>query len=76
MRTKSGTGLSKRLNSFSLKEIKKRNILPIIVLNYLSKIGSSLSIDNLDNIENLIKNFEIENFQKTQFYLMMMIYIE
>ena len=64
MRTKSGTGLSKRLNSFSLKEIKKRNILPIIVLNYLSKIGSSLSIDNLDNIENLIKNFEIEKFSK------------
>ena len=64
MRTKSGSGLSKRLNSFSLKEIKKKKILPIIIINYLSKIGSSLSIENFDNIENLISNFKINLFSK------------
>ena len=64
MRTKSGSGLSKRFNSFSLKEIKKKKILPIIIINYLSKIGSSLSIESFDNIENLISNFKINLFSK------------
>ena len=64
MRTKSGSGLSKRFNSFSLKELKKKKILPIIIFNYLSKIGSSLSIDNVENFEQLIKNFKVDSFSK------------
>ena len=64
MRTKSGSGLSKRFNSFSLKEIRKKKILPIVIINYLSKIGSSLSIETFDNLENLITNFKVNLFSK------------
>ena len=64
MRTKTGSGLSKRFNSFSLKELKKKNILPIIIVNYLSKIGSSLSIDNSQSLESLIKTFKVNKFSK------------
>ena len=64
MRTKSGSGLSKRFNSFSLKELKKKKILPIIIVNYLSKIGSSLSIDKTENLKSLIKNFRVTEFSK------------
>ena len=64
MRNKSGSGLSKRFNSFSLKELKKKNILPIVIVNYLSKIGSSLSIDNYESPQSLIKNFKVSSFSK------------
>ena len=64
MRTKTGSGLSKRFNSFSLKELKKKNILPIIIVNYLSKISSSLSIDNSQSLESLIKTFKVNKFSK------------
>ncbi|MBD22754.1 MAG: glutamate--tRNA ligase [Alphaproteobacteria bacterium] len=64
MRTKSGSGLSKRFNSFSLKELKEKKILPFTIVNYLTKIGSSLSIDNSENLEGLIKNFDVNLFSK------------
>ncbi len=64
MRTKSGSGLSKRFNSFSLKKLKEKKILPFTIVNYLTKIGSSLSIDNSENLEGLIKNFDVNLFSK------------
>ena len=57
MRTKSGSGLFKKIQFIFFKGNKEKKILPIIIINYLSKIGSSLSIENFDNIENLISNF-------------------
>jgi glutamyl-tRNA synthetase len=64
MRSKTGVGLSKRLNSFSLNEIGKKKIFPIVLLNYLTKIGSSVSIENVDNLEKLKTDFQINNFSK------------
>ena len=64
MRTKTGLGLSKRFNSFSLKNLKSRKIFPIIIMNYLNKIGSSSSLDEIDNIEKLIQRFDISLFSK------------
>jgi glutamyl-tRNA synthetase len=64
MRTKTGSGLSKRFNSFSLKNLKSRKIFPLIIMNYLNKIGSSSSLDEIDNIEKLIQLFDISLFSK------------
>ena len=56
--------LSKRFNSFSLRELRKKKIFPIIVTNYLNKIGSNLSIDEISNFEQLIEKFNIKSFSK------------
>jgi len=64
MRSKTGEGLSKRFNSFSLNEIGKKKIFPIVLLNYLTKIGSSVSIENIDDLEKLKTDFQINHFSK------------
>ena len=64
MRSKTGAGLSKRFNSFSINEIGKKKIFPIVLLNYLTKIGSSVSIENIDDLEKLKTDFQINHFSK------------
>ena len=64
MRSKTGSGLSKRFNSFSLRELRKKKIFPIIVTNYLNKIGSNLSIDEIYSFEELVEKFNIKSFSK------------
>jgi len=64
MRTKSGDGLSKRLNSLSIKEFKSKKIIPIVITNYLNKIGTSLSVDDADDLQTLVKNFSLSVFSK------------
>jgi glutamyl-tRNA synthetase len=64
MRSKTGSGLSKRFNSFSLDDLRKRKIFPLIILNYLNKIGSNLSNDEIDDIDLLKKNFDLSSFSK------------
>jgi glutamyl-tRNA synthetase len=64
MRSKTGSGLSKRFNSFSLDDLRKRKIFPLIILNYLNKIGSNLSNDEVDDIDLLKKNFDLSSFSK------------
>ncbi len=64
MRSRSGQGLSKRFNSFSIRELRKKRIIPLILINYLQKIGSSSSIDNIEILEKLIQKFNINTFSK------------
>ena len=64
MRSKTGAGLSKRFNSFSINEIGRKKIFPIVLLNYLAKIGSSMSIENIDDLEKLKTDFQINHFSK------------
>ena len=64
MRSKTGAGLSKRFNSFSINEIGKKKIFPIVLLNYLTKIGSSVSIETIDDLEKLKTDFQINHFSK------------
>ena len=64
MRSKTGSELSKRFNSFSLDDLRKRKIFPLIILNYLNKIGSNLSNDEIDDIDLLKKNFDLSSFSK------------
>ncbi len=64
MRSKLGGGLSKRFNSFSLRELRNKKIIPLILINYLQKIGSSSSIDDIEVLEKLIGNFNVNSFSK------------
>ena len=64
MRSKTGSGLSKRFNSYSLRELRKKKIFPIIITNYLNKIGSNLSIDEIYSFEQLVEKFNIKSFSK------------
>ncbi len=64
MRSKTGSGLSKRFNSFSLQELRKKKIFPIIIINYLNKIGSSISIEEINELEDLTKNFNLKAFSR------------
>lgn len=64
MRSKTGGGLSKRSNSFSLREFKEKKITPLVLMNYLNKIGTSSSIDELQSVDDLIKKFELSIFSK------------
>ena len=64
LRTKTGSGLSKRFNSFSLRELRKNKFLPIIIINYLNKIGSSSSIENISKESDLIQEYSLRSFSK------------
>ncbi len=64
LRTKTGSGLSKRFNSFSLRELRKNKFLPIIIINYLNKIGSSASIENISKESDLIQEYNLKSFSK------------
>ncbi len=64
MRSKTGSGLSKRLNSFSLRDLRQKKIFPIIIINYLNKIGSNMSIDEISSFEELEEIFNIKSFSK------------
>ena len=64
MRSKTGSGLSKRFNSFSLRDLRQKKIFPIIIINYLNKIGSNMSIDEISSFEELEKTFDIKSFSK------------
>ena len=64
----SGEGLSKRTGKNSINQLRSDNILPIIIINYLSKIGSSKSIDNILDKEKLIDEFDLKIFSKNSIF--------
>ncbi len=59
-----GHGLSKRLGSLSILDLKKQNIEPQALNSYLAKIGSSKDVELKDSIDDLIAEFDISNFSK------------
>lgn len=54
--------ISKRIGGFEIKTLLNEGILPITILNYLSKLGSSQNIAEFKlSIDELIKEFDIKN---------------
>ena len=43
----SGEGLSKRMGKDSINQLRSEKVLPIIIINYLSKIGTSSSVERI-----------------------------
>ena len=64
IKTISGDSLSKRFGTNSINQLRKENIFPIVILNYLSKVGTSKFSDDIVEIEKLIAEFDIKVFSK------------
>lgn len=63
-----GESMSKRLNSFSLKDIRNKKINPDVLNTLLAKIGTSLNFEEIKNIEILKEEFDFSNFSKNSIY--------
>ncbi len=63
-----GESLSKRSGKNSVSQLRNENILPIVIINYLSKIGTSKSIENIVDISNLVNDFDINIFSKNSIF--------
>ena len=68
IKSKTGEGLSKRSNSLSIKEFKEKKIFKIIILNYLNKIGTNQSIEEIQDFDSLVKSFDLKKFSKNSIF--------
>ena len=68
MKSKSGKGLSKRTDSFSIRECRKNKISPIVILNYLKKIGTNQPMEKFDNFEELVKKFDLNSYSRNSVF--------
>ena len=59
-----GEGLSKRLGSMSLGELREENIHPLVLMSILAKIGTSDPIDIASSVKNLIEGFSFDKFSR------------
>ena len=64
MKEKSGAGLSKRDNSFSIKKFINDNIFPKVIINYLCKIGSNQNLEKVETLEAILNSFDLSNLSK------------
>ncbi len=64
LKSSSGGEMSKRFNSFSLREIKKKEISPDVLTTILSRLGTNLPMDSNLSLKELIKEFNIKSYAK------------
>ena len=62
MKSFSGAEMSKRSNTFSLKEIREKKINPDALNTVLSLLGTKFSTDEILSIDELIDKLDLENF--------------
>ena len=60
----SGESLSKRVGKDSINQLRSEKVHPIIIINYLSKIGTSSSVESIIGIDKLIQEFDLKIFSK------------
>ena len=59
-----GEGLSKRLGSLSLGQLKQEGLESNALTSLLAKLGTSDPISFIENIEGLIKDFDLKKFSR------------
>jgi len=57
--------ISKREGGFDVKSLRESGFEPMSIINLLAQIGTSKNINIYDNIEHLIKDFDLKNFSKS-----------
>ena len=62
----SGAGLSKRMGSISLRDLKDEGFQPMAISSLLSKVGSSDAIEIFRDINQIISDFDISKFGKSK----------
>ena len=62
MKSFSGEEMSKRLNSFSLKEIRKKKINPDALNTLLSKLGTPFPVDSIYSLTELSSQLDLNKF--------------
>ena len=61
----SGEGLSKRIGSLSIRDIREKGIDPMAVNSVLARLGSSDPIRPFCDIQDLLEDFDIGRFSKS-----------
>lgn len=62
----SGAGLSKRMGSISIRDLKDEGFQPMAISSLLSKVGSSDAIEIFRDINQIISDFDISKFGKSK----------
>ena len=62
----SGAGLSKRMGSISLRDLKDEGFQPMAISSLLSKIGTSDAVEIFRDINQIISDFDISKFGKSK----------
>jgi glutamyl-tRNA synthetase len=60
-----GNKLSKRLKSFSLRDLKSTCIMPEVLFSYLLSLGKSSIVRSNLNIKNLLSSFNVASYGKS-----------
>lgn len=60
-----GSPLSKRHGSSSVEDLRARGFLPIAIVNYLSRLGHTLDIQELLSIPQLAAHFDLKKISKS-----------
>lgn len=53
-----GSGLSKRLGSLGIADLRDAGYLPLALLNYLSRLGHSYAVEGFKDVETLAREFD------------------
>ena len=62
----SGAGLSKRMGSISLRDLKDEGFQPMAISSLLSKVGTSDAVEIFRDINQIISDFDISKFGKSK----------
>ena len=57
-----GEGLSKRLGSLALRDMREAGVQPMALLSHLAKLGSSDPVELRASIDEIISEFDLERF--------------
>lgn len=60
-----GEGLSKRLGSLGLKDLKEQNYEPMAIINYLGHLGNSEALDLALTMDDVVAHFDLSKFGKS-----------
>ena len=57
-----GEGLSKRLGTLSLRDLRAQGIEPLAMLSHMARIGSSDPVEIRASVADIVENFRLESF--------------
>ncbi len=60
-----GKGLSKRLGSLSLTQMRENGIEPMAINSLIARLGTSLPVEPVLDLETLAENFNLSTFSRT-----------